>query len=461
MSVQKASRRIKAGWRIEQVFEIEPPPERKPTVQRELIVQGKVFSSVKQAAEEFKIPIANVRARLALGWTAEEALELTERIKERKPRDYDKKILCEGREFPSIGKFAEAYRLPYKLVYKRLRLGWSPEQAVELEEQPPRYRNADGTEREHSWVNPVTLPSGQLFADSVDGKYYLYVIENSVNNKKYVGITTTSLGTRFYHHKSAASSGEGKDSKLYNAMRKFGEDKFSIRLLRCDAKSIEELLKQETDTILELDTINRGYNTSYGGTLGTVKPITVDGIQFSSMGQAADYFEIEPYNFNQRITKLGWTPEEAAELVERSKYGRRNIVLRVEHNGTPLEFGSQAKAAEYFNLKAATVSNRLKLGWSLEQALELKPSPSSRRQKSRDPLVFEGQEYSSLKELAECAGVSYQSLSRYRRESSLSTEDIVYILKNNLGTKMQRVLVSEGCDHVTALRIIRVDGRAT
>lgn len=376
ISIQKASRRIKDGWKIEQVFGLEPPPNRNPKSGRRLSVNGKEFRSIKDAAQKFGIAPTNVRARLALGWTLEEALELTERKKKRTPRVSDSKILCEGRKFPSIGEFAAAYRLPYRRVYKRLRLGWTPEQAVGLEETPPRYRNTDGSAREHSWVKPITLSSGQLFADSAHGKYHLYVIENKINDKKYVGITTTSLGTRFYHHKSAAASGEGNQAKLYNAMRKIGVDKFSIRLLRDDAKSIEQLLQQEIDAILELGAIDHGYNTSYGGTLGTVKPIKVNGVQFSSMGQAANYFGVDAYNFNQRITKLGWTPEEAAELVERKAYGRRNIVLRVQAGDEILEFSSQAKAAQHFRLKPQTVNKRLKRGWSLEQALGLEPNPT-------------------------------------------------------------------------------------
>ena len=112
-----------------------------------------------------------------------------------------------------------------------------------------------------------------MFAGSKDGKYLLYAIENNINDKKYIGVTTTTLATRFYHHQRAADDKKGgSSSKLYNAMRKLGLDNFSITLLRDDAKSIEELLEQETAAIKEQGTVAGGYNTSNGGTLGMGSP---------------------------------------------------------------------------------------------------------------------------------------------------------------------------------------------
>jgi hypothetical protein len=89
-----------------------------------------------------------------------------------------------------------------------------------------------------------------------------------------------------------------------------------------------------------------------------------------SRGQAAAFYGIDAYNFNQRISKLGWTPDEAAELVDRPKFGRRNRIWSVDYKGERLEFSSQTKAAEHFGIKRGTVHMRISKGWSLAQALE-------------------------------------------------------------------------------------------
>lgn len=455
LSIGKVSRRLKSGWSLEQAFNLSLPPERKPTTNRKVTVLGKTFDSIKEAAKHYGISIDKLRGRLAIGWSLEEALELVERSHERKPLSHYREIECAGIKFTSIGKLAEHYGLPYKLVYKRIRLNWSPEQAVGLESQPPRYRNKDGSERFHSWVKPTQLESGQMFPDSAEGKYYLYLVENSINDKVYVGITTNSLATRFLAHKAAAANGEGKERTLYNAMRKYGVENFAIRLLRDDASSIKELLEQEVAAIEEFDSKNNGYNTAYGGSLGTSKPITVDGVKFSSMGQAADFYGIEAYNFNQRISKLGWSPEEAAELVERDRFGRRNITFDISYDGKKYSFSSIANAANHFDLLPSTVRYRLKSGWSLEEALELKTCENGRKTVKRGGYRLGNKHYKTLKAIAEAKNISAQALARYIRETELDVEDSVFILVNNLGKKMQSVMVSNKCDHLEAVSILK------
>ena len=452
VSIKKVSRRIKSGWSIEQTFDLEPPPKRRSPTSKILIVGSKKFSSIKQASEFYKVSPTNVRARLKLGWSLEEALEIVPRLKEQKPMSHYKHVSCDGKEFSSIGKLADFYGLPYKLVYKRFRLNWTAELAVGLENPPERYRNEDGSKRKQSWVKPAVIIDGNAYPDSATGSYYLYVIENSINDKKYIGITTNSLPTRFNGHKAAATSGEGKDRSLYNAMRKYGIDKFSIRLLRSDASSIQELLDQEVQAIKEHDTLLNGYNTSYGGTLGTSKSIEVNGEMFASFGQAADFYGIDAATFNQRISKLGWTPEQAAELVERPKFGRRNKTYSLIHKGIPHQFSSQAQAARFFGLNASTVNLRLKNGWTLEQALELDVPPDGVKPINRNGYVLEGKEFRNLTEVAKAYDVSSSALARYIRESDLSLNQSLYILKNDLGKHMQRIMVSKKCSHLEAFK---------
>lgn len=455
LSIGMVSRRMKAGWSIEQAVNLSPAPERKATTNKSITVSGQEFESIKEAALYYRVDVKNVRARLALGWKPEEALELVDRLNIRKPSSHHRTIKCEEHTFPSIGKLAEHYGLPYKLVYKRIRLNWSPEQAVGVEPAPPRYRNKDGSPRDHSWVKPAMLKNGQKFPDSADGNYYLYIIENTVNDKVYIGITVTSLASRFLAHKAAASNGEGKQRGLYNAMRKYGSENFSIRLLRNDAKSIQELLDQEVDAIESYNAKSNGYNTAYGGSIGTSHPIEVDNQRFYSMGQAAEYYGIEPSKFAQRVTKLGWSPEEAAELVERKSYGRRNIIYNVTKDGNQYSFPSIASAAAHFKLLPSTVSNRINNGWTLEEALGLVPKDVGRKHTKRSGYDFGGVHYKSLSSLSKHEGISTQALTRYLRETELSLSDAVFILKNSLGTRMQAAMVANKCDHKTALSILK------
>ena len=60
---------------------------------------------------------------------------------------------------------------------------------------------------------------------------YIYYISNTVNDKLYVGKTTSSLKERFKTHCKDSKRVYKEQRPLYRAMQKYGEDKFSIHLL--------------------------------------------------------------------------------------------------------------------------------------------------------------------------------------------------------------------------------------
>lgn len=94
-------------------------------------------------------------------------------------------------------------------------------------------------------------------------EYTIYLIENEVNGKKYVGMTCQSLDRRMSCHLSAART--GLDYARHRAIRKHGEENFSIRPLD-EAKTEEEACQLEREWIERLDTYEgRGYNESAGG----------------------------------------------------------------------------------------------------------------------------------------------------------------------------------------------------
>lgn len=92
--------------------------------------------------------------------------------------------------------------------------------------------------------------------------FILYKITNKVNGKLYIVQTTRSINKRWYNHKYDAKN--GKKTRLYHAMRKYGVDQFKIEEL-CRVNNIDELNELEEFTIKELDTITNGYNAACGG----------------------------------------------------------------------------------------------------------------------------------------------------------------------------------------------------
>lgn len=89
---------------------------------------------------------------------------------------------------------------------------------------------------------------------------YIYKIINNVNDKVYIGKTTTTLENRWWHHKSDYLQ---YDWHLYKAMRKYGIDNFYMQLVEeCNDDIINE---REKFWIKEYNSYKNGYNETEGG----------------------------------------------------------------------------------------------------------------------------------------------------------------------------------------------------
>ena len=94
---------------------------------------------------------------------------------------------------------------------------------------------------------------------------HVYLITNTINGNKYVGVTQTTIAKRWREHKCAAKS--GMDRPLYRAMRKYGVEAFVIEVV-ATADSVESLKALECRYIADLGTFARngsGYNLTLGG----------------------------------------------------------------------------------------------------------------------------------------------------------------------------------------------------
>lgn len=91
---------------------------------------------------------------------------------------------------------------------------------------------------------------------------YIYKIVNKVNGTTYVGQTICDINKRFREHKHASLN---QNTYLYNAMRKYGIENFSIITID-NANSLEELNKKEIYWIKKLNTkVPNDYNILDGG----------------------------------------------------------------------------------------------------------------------------------------------------------------------------------------------------
>lgn len=110
---------------------------------------------------------------------------------------------------------------------------------------------------------------------------YIYLIENNINDKLYVGQTTNPKKREYTHFSTSGS----RCYALQNAIKKHHVENFYFILLEsCDSK--ESLDVREKHWISRLDTIApNGYNLKSGGSRGIVSEETRSRMSSSQKGR--------------------------------------------------------------------------------------------------------------------------------------------------------------------------------
>ncbi|NBU05137.1 MAG: GIY-YIG nuclease family protein, partial [Sphingobacteriia bacterium] len=264
------ARRLRYGWTNEQAVGLEEKPKRVGSAEK-VIYKGITYLNLKHLAEAFGKNAEMLRRKIRDGQTVDEAL--TKGVEKRISANA-KAIEFNGKSYPSIQTLIDEHNVKASVYSRRIKRGWTIEQALEVEDAPPRFRNFEGHARDTKWKNERSTPTGVEPVPDAEG-YKLYLILNAKSPKQYVGITIGSLQARLKQHFSATR--RGRKSALQNAIKFYGEENFTIELISNNARSFEELQELEINEIIKRDCIRNGYNTAYGGSLGTSKKITVDG----------------------------------------------------------------------------------------------------------------------------------------------------------------------------------------
>jgi group I intron endonuclease len=90
----------------------------------------------------------------------------------------------------------------------------------------------------------------------------IYKITNKENGLIYIGCTIYSLKKRFGEHLYRCFKTDYK-SKLYNSMKKYGQENFTIELIEeCNLNVIYETEKKYVESY---DSYNNGLNSTFGG----------------------------------------------------------------------------------------------------------------------------------------------------------------------------------------------------
>jgi group I intron endonuclease len=298
------------------------------------------------------------------------------------------------------------------------------------------------------------------------GMGFIYLAVCNINQKKYVGQTTSSLRKRRWEHEKSALNGSNGCPKFWPALRKRGVENFAWSILA--TVSVDDLDAQEAGFIAELDSVDNGYNVCRHG-------VTTRGVKLSdetrrkmseakrppksaehraALGEARRGRKLPP-EWCKKIgdSKRGikWSPE----IIERRAAGnrgkkrspeqiarrvaarranaknrpkakwsvaRRERIPRLEHDG---QLRTLTEWAAIVGLSSGLIRRRLRMGWPAHEALTRPPSrtpapPFTPPRRLTKQWEHEGRSR-TLREWATIAGIEYSTLiARMSNGDSLS-----------------------------------------
>ena len=200
--------------------------------------------------------------------------------------------------------------------------------------------------------------------------YSIYKATNKINGKVYIGFDS-NWPQRMWEHKSPSNF--NKKYKFYNALRKYGLNGFEWNVIYQSLDKEHCLHMMEPFFIKEYNSLKKGYNSTLGGEgifgykhtenfyLKKRKPITINGITYSSRSEAKE--------------KLNVCWKILYKMIEGKTFGHSG-----KHNG-------QSKAVVIFGVKYESKSeakNKLGIGWKLlnkiiDENLDCIPDESLRK----------------------------------------------------------------------------------
>ena len=219
---------------------------------------------------------------------------------------------------------------------------------------------------------------------------------------------------------------------LHRAMAKHGADKFKITLFRKDAQSYVELMKQEIEEIERRDAFRKGYNATYGGEIPpNALQLFVNGKTYPTLTSAANAHGLDPRMVNLRVQRLGWSVERALEIDHSIKEEKQVFVGGVRYS-------SLKRAAAILGQQYKTVHARVtRYGWTPEQALGVVPPPKESKSVPK-AVIVDGMRFPSQPAAARHYGISPSLVTRRVRRSGLSLQEALTMPKTRKAAPDQK-----------------------
>lgn len=239
----------------------------------------------------------------------------------------------------------------------------------------------------------------------------IYIIRNTVNDKVYIGQTTMTVEERFNSHKKPSTEKQKKNYKIYNAMRKYGRDKFYVETLETGI-SADKLDEREIEYIAQYDSFRNGYNSTPGGDGRILNKINCEDelLSLAKNGVSADElatrYGVNKATIFRTLHKCGfYYRTDHKEILDLAKSGLKNKEI-----------------AKILHCNEATVSRALKNGGKRKHRVPI----NARESFDYDALISDYYSQIPMKELCDKYGITKTSFYRIKEKIGFETRPQIY-----------------------------------
>ncbi len=346
--------------------------------------QGKGYASLLSCYEDHKekatVTIETVQKRLNKGWSLGEALlQPPEKTLNTKLGEHT----VEGIVYANLPSIAEEYGMSLNTVYKRYSRGYRSDDLVPLKKRKT-YSPPEVEILYRFFAGGVGYKSAADACRKLDIKYGTYrkKIEKGFTIEQALAIDSVEDGRALRGNKHDV---DGALRSVQELSELYGVNEMTIRSRLKRGATIRQAIGLEDisdGSLLKESEVVRKKRA-------TIR-LEVEGEIFKSYKALADRYGLPQYTVRQRIVDYGYTPEEAVKLDGKSK------PITVEG----IDYSSKTALAEAYGLTSSVLLARLAGDTTIEEALGIDQKETSRS------ITFEGENYRSLKDFANKKGIT-------------------------------------------------------
>ena len=338
--------------------------------------RGRLFDSQAGLAKHYSVTPQNFGKRLKLGWTLEQALYLVPAPQRKGSRC--ESVVFRGTTFTSHKSLADFYGVPYHTLYSRRDYGWSMEEALGLKDRPVFEDKGNSQE-----VVVQTMHGEKTYGSFKNACKEYRVTPSTAYARRHMG-WTVEQALEIVPLESHSYRGIG----VIYLITHISQNKFYVgqTMQRLEVRWGRHLSSAKRNSGQLIARVINQFGAS---------DFKIEILSPAHTKHELNQLEIKWIKKLKTLVPFGYNS---------NKGGRCGSQQGISVCVSGVTYRSISEAARTFGIPATVVFARREKGWSLERSL------TTPNHLNRKPVIFSGKTYESMAELARHHGMSPKRL---------------------------------------------------